>query len=126
MYNNAYNVYKTNSVNYSSKDQLLLMLVDGAAKFAKIARQAIIDNDIKKSHENLVKTQDIFIELMATLDVSAGDWAQNLFQVYGFINENLVKANLKKDVEILDSVIPIIDDVKDTWHEAYKLSKGAR
>lgn len=126
MYNNAYNVYKTNSVNYSSKDQLLLMLVDGAAKFAKIARQAMIDKDLKKSHENLVKTQDIFIELMSTLDVSAGDWAQNLFQIYSFINETLVKANLKKDVEILDSVIPIIDDVKDTWHEAYRLSKGAR
>lgn len=126
MYNNAYNVYKNNSVNYSSKEQLLLMLVDGAAKFVKIARQAMVDKDIKKSHENLVKTQDIFIELMATLDVSAGEWAQNLFRVYEFINETLVKANLKKDLEILDSVIPVIDDVKDTWHEAYKVSKGAK
>lgn len=126
MYNNAYNVYKNNSVNYSSKEQLLLMLVDGASKFAKIARQAMVDKDVKKSHENLVKTQDIFIELMATLDLSAGEWAQNLFRVYEFINETLVKANLKKDLEILDSVIPVIDDVKDTWHEAYKRSKGAK
>ena len=33
MYSNGYNIYKTNSVNYASKDQLLLMLVDGAVKY---------------------------------------------------------------------------------------------
>ena len=49
MYPNAYNVYKNNSVNYASKDQLLLMLVDGAVKFAKVGRQAIIDKDIQKA-----------------------------------------------------------------------------
>ena len=75
---NAYNAYKTNSVNYASKDQLLLMLVEGAVKFAKIGRQAIIDKDVKKAHENIVKTQNIFYELMATLDVSkGGEWAQS-------------------------------------------------
>ena len=30
MYSNGYNAYKVNSVNYASKEQLLLMLVDGA------------------------------------------------------------------------------------------------
>lgn len=48
MYSNGYNVYKNNAVNYASKEQLLLMLVEGAVKFCKIARQAIIDKDVKK------------------------------------------------------------------------------
>ena len=47
---NAYNTYKNNSVNFASKDQLLLMLVDGAVKFSKIARQSILDKDIVKAH----------------------------------------------------------------------------
>ena len=34
-YSNAYNTYKNNSVNYASKEQLLLMLLDGAVKYAK-------------------------------------------------------------------------------------------
>ena len=51
---NGYNAYKNNSVNYASKEQLLLMLVEGAVKFAKIGRQAIIDKDIKKAHDNLI------------------------------------------------------------------------
>ena len=59
-YGNAFNTYKNNSVNFASKDQLLLMLVDGAAKFSKMGRQAILDKDIKKAHDNIVKTQNIY------------------------------------------------------------------
>ncbi|MHC6179288.1 flagellar export chaperone FliS [Clostridium sp. JNZ X4-2] len=122
---NAYNTYKTNSVNYASKDQLLLMLVDGAAKFAKIGKQAIIDKNVKKAHENIIKTQNIFYELMATLDVSkAGNWGQSLMSVYDFIIRRLIDANIKKDAAIMEEVIPIIENVKDTWEQAYKVSKS--
>ncbi|WP_150845057.1 MULTISPECIES: flagellar export chaperone FliS [unclassified Clostridium] len=129
MYNagaNAYNAYKNNSVNYASKEQLLLMLLDGAVKFAKMARQAILDKDIKKSHENLVKTQDIFTELMITLDQNAGEWAVNMYKIYDFIKEKLFQANLKKDVKILDEVMPLIEEVRNTWQGAYEVSKGKR
>lgn len=129
MYNagaNAYNAYKNNSVNYASKEQLLLMLLDGAVKFTKMARQAILDKDIKKSHENLVKTQDIFTELMITLDQNAGEWAVNMYKIYDFIKERLFQANLKKDVKVLDEVMPLIEEVRNTWQEAYEVSKGKR
>ncbi|MBD5639166.1 flagellar export chaperone FliS [Clostridium botulinum] len=121
---NAYNTYKNNSVNFASKDQLLLMLVDGAVKLSKIARQAILDKDIVKAHENLVKTQDIFYELMATLDANqAGTWGHQLMSIYEFIVRKLGEANIKKDVKIMDEVIPLIEDIRDTWYEAEKLSK---
>ncbi|MCH3964326.1 MAG: flagellar export chaperone FliS [Clostridium sp.] len=121
---NAYNMYKTNSVNYASKDQLLLMLVDGAVKFAKIGKQALLDRDVKKSHENIVKAENIFYELMATLDVSkAGKWGQSLMSVYDFIVRRLTDANIKKDAAIMDEVIPLIENIKDTWEQAYKMSR---
>ncbi|WP_375293001.1 flagellar export chaperone FliS [Clostridium estertheticum] len=126
-YGNAFNTYKSNSVNFASKDQLLLMLVDGAAKFSKIGRQAIIDKDVKKAHENIVKTQNIFYELMATLDVpKGGDWAESLMKVYDFITRKLTEANIKKSEKIMDEIIPLIEDVRDTWNEAFKKSKGSK
>lgn len=125
--NNAYNVYKNNSVNYASKEQLLLMLVDGAVKFAKIGRQAILDKDAKKAHENIVKAENIFYELMVTLDVEkGGDWAKALMQVYDYIVSELTQANIRKDAKIMDEVIPLIEDIRDTWEQAYKISKGAK
>lgn len=121
--NNAFNVYKNNSVNYASKEQLLLMLVDGAVKFAKIAREALAEKDIRKSHENLVKVQDIFTELMVSLDQNAGDWARQIYQVYDFIKTRLFEINLKKDVTMMDELMPVIESIRDTWHEAYEISK---
>ena len=123
----AYNVYKNNSVNYASKEQLLLMLVDGAVKFAKIGRQAIVEKNIPKAHENIIKTQDIFYELMATLDVSkGGEWAKNLYNVYDFIVRRLIDANIKKSTEIMDEVVPLIEEIRDTWNQAYNASKGIK
>ena len=123
MYSNGYNAYKGNSVNYASKEQLLLMLVDGAVKFSKIARQAMQDNDIKKAHQAIIKTEDIFTELRASLDVSAGEWAVQMFQIYVFINDKLMEANIKKDIKVIDEIIPLIQDIRDIWYEAEKKSK---
>lgn len=122
---NAYNIYKNNAVNYASKEELLLMLVDGAVKYAKIGRAAIVEKNVKKAHENIVKAENIFYELMSSLDVKkGGDWANALMKVYEFIISRLTDANIHKDAAIMDEVIPLIEDVCDTWHQAYKISKS--
>lgn len=122
---NAYNTYKNNSVNFASKEQLLLMLLDGSVKFAKKAREALLNRDIKESHKYLVKTQDIYYELMSSLDIkNAGNWGESLMALYDFIVRKLAETNIKKDVKILDEIMPLIEQVKDMWNEAYKVAKG--
>lgn len=123
MYSNGYNVYKNNSVNYASKEQLLLMLTEGAVKFCKIARQAVVDKNAKKAHEALTRTQDIFTELMIGLDTSVGEWAVQMFNVYAFIKDKLIEANMKKSLETIEEILPLIEDINETWKEAYKRSK---
>ncbi|GAA0115847.1 flagellar export chaperone FliS [Clostridium senegalense] len=126
-YANGYNAYKNNSINYASKEQLLLMLLDGAVKYAKIGRQAILDKDIKKKHENLVKTQDIFYELMISLDRSTNlQWIDGLSSVYEFINNRLMEANIKSDIKIIDEIIPLIEDIRSMWNDAYKIAAKQR
>jgi flagellar protein FliS len=125
--NNAYSQYKTNSINFASKEQLLLMLLDGAVKFAKIGRQAICDGNIKVANDNLKKTQNIFYELICSLDLKlAGDWGQNMVSVYKFIIDRLVQANIKKDITIMDEVIPLIENVKNLWNETYQVAIKSR
>ena len=64
---------------------------------------------------------------MATLDVSkGGEWAQSLMRVYEFINNQLLQANIKKDISIMDEVLPLIEDVRNTWEEAYKIAKSMK
>ena len=125
MYNgNPYNAYKQNTVKMASKEQLLLMLVDGAVKYTKIARLAIERKDIARAHTEPVRVQDIFTELMVTLDRNAGQAYEDLFRVYEYIKSRLVQANIKKDVAIIDEVLPLIENVRDTWYEVSKKAKG--
>ncbi|MDD6794602.1 MAG: flagellar export chaperone FliS [Clostridiaceae bacterium] len=120
MYPNGYNIYKNNSVNFASKEQLLLMLTDGMVKFSKIGRQAIKEKDIQKANDSLKRAQSIFSELMVSLDTNSGEWAKNLYNIYGYIKERLFDANMQKSVEIMDEIIPLIEDINNMWHETYK------
>lgn len=113
---NPYNAYKQNSVNTASKEQLLLMLVDGAVKYTKIARLAILDRNIERAHKELVRVQDIFLELMITMDRSSKAM-DDLYQLYEYIKNELAKANMKKDIKIIDEVLPLIEEIRDMWHE---------
>lgn len=121
---NPYNAYKQNSVNMASKEQLLLMLVDGAVKYTKVVRIAIEKKDIPRAHQELVRVQDIFTELIVTLDRNSGNFANDLLNLYDFIKSKLVEANLKKDVKIIDEVLPLIEEIRDMWHEVAKKAKG--
>lgn len=123
---NPYNSYKQNAVFMASKEQLLLMLVDGTVKYTKIARAAIIDKNTQRAHRELIRVQDIFTELMVTLDQSAGQWAKDMYKVYDFVRYELSRANIRKDIQIIDSILPVIEQIKDTWHEADKKSKEER
>ena len=119
---NPYNVYKQNSVNLASSQQLLLMLLDGAVKYTKIARLAILEKDIPRAHKELIRVQDIFLELMITMDKNT-KYMEDLYNLYEFIKNELVKANMKKDVKIIDEVLPIIEEIRDMWYEVDKKIK---
>ncbi|GAA0680304.1 MULTISPECIES: flagellar export chaperone FliS [Clostridium] len=118
---NPYNVYKQNSINMASKDSLLIMLVDATVRCTKIARKAIDDRNIPLAHKELTRVQDIYIELMATLNMDGGDFTKDLYKLYEFVKDKLYEANIKKDVAIIDEVMPIIEEIRNMWHEASKL-----
>ena len=113
---NPYNIYKHNSVNMASSQQLLLMLLDGAVKYTKIARMAILNKDIARAHKELVRVQDIFLELMITMDKNT-KYMEDLYNIYDFIKNELAKANIKKDITIIDNTLPLIEEIRDMWYE---------
>ena len=113
---NPYNIYKQNSVNMASSQQLLLMLLDGAVKYTKIARMAILNKDIARAHKELVRVQDIFLELMINMDKNT-KYMEDLYNIYDFIKNELAKANIKKDITIIDNTLPLIEEIRDMWYE---------
>ena len=123
---NPYNVYKQNSVNMASREQLLLMLLDGTVKYTKIARMAIVNKDIQRAHKELIRVQDIYLELMITMDKNGSKYMEDMYNLYNFLKTELGRANIKKDVKIIDAVLPLIEEIRDIWYEADRKMKIAK
>lgn len=121
--NNAYAQYNNNKVLTASPAELTLLLYEGAIKFCNIAMMGIEEKNIQKAHDNIKKAQAIIEELQATLNHSY-KVAEDFDNVYRYIYDLLVQANMNKDKEILERALTEIRGMRDTWKEVMKKGKS--
>ena len=118
--------YKQTQIDTTPKEQILLMLYDGAVRFLHQAKAGFAEKDIEKIHNNLIKVQNIITEFEATLDMeSGGEFAKNLYALYEFMSRQLTIANIRKDEAALEIVIKHMTELRDTRREAVKRFKAA-
>lgn len=103
-----------NKIMMAKPEELTLMLYEGAIKFTNIAIVAIKKKNIEEAHKNILKVEDIICYLKNTLDLSY-EVSKDFLTIYNYIERLLVKANIKKDIEILNEVNNHLHDIKDTW-----------
>ena len=121
---NPYSKYKQASVLTASREQILLMMYEGAIKFTKIAIAAMEEKRIADRGANILRAYDIVMELHATLDHKVGgDLAKQLEDLYLFIMNQYTKANIKSDVEPLKSNLKILENLYDGWKQAVEKIK---
>jgi len=120
---NAYAQYANNKIMTASPAELTLMLYEGAIKFCNIAIMAIDEKDIMKAHNNIVKVERIIEEFRSTLNFKY-PVAKDFDEVYKYIYQRLIDANMHKDKEILEEVLKHLRTMRDTWKEVMRLSKN--
>ncbi len=122
---NPYAMYADNKVLTASKEDLTLMLYDGAVKFAKIAFEAMQNKDVEKAHIHIIKTENIILELQMTLNRKY-DIAKVFDDMYQNVYEKLVFANMKQDLEVLEQSVELLIELRDLWKDAMKEAKKQR
>lgn len=123
--NKGYNAYARNKILTASPAELTLMLYEGAIKFCNIAITAIEEKNIEKAHNNITKVENIIAEFLSTLDHKY-PVAKDFENVYNYLMERLLEANLKKDKEILEEVLTHLRTMRDTWKEVMEQNKTAK
>lgn len=121
--NSGYAAYANSKVMTASPAELTLMLYEGAIKFCNIAIRGIEENDIQKAHTNIVKVENIISEFQATLNHKY-PIAKDFDEVYKYLRERLVEANVKKEKEILEEVLEHLRTMRDTWKEVMRLTNN--
>jgi len=104
----------------AAPDELLVMILNAEIKNIRMAAIAIKEKRISDAHGRLIKAQDIIDELIMSLDMSY-EISGDLMALYCFIKDKLVEANIKKDIGILEQLVPVVTELRDTWAQASKL-----
>ncbi len=114
--NNAYSVYKKQSITTLTPMEIVVKLYDEAERQINRA----IDHIGKKNYEGanncLKKSQDIINALRSVLDMKI-PISKQLDALYDFFNRQLITANVKKDTGILQELLPMLAELKDAFSQ---------
>lgn len=113
----AYQAYKNTQVATASPGALILMLFDGAIKFSNQAVKCIEQSDFAGANEKLLRSQDIMSELISSLNMDVGEISNNLYQLYSFVCQLLVQANVEKDAKVINQAVGLLRELRDMWRE---------
>jgi flagellar protein FliS len=110
-----------------SKEEILLMLYEGALISLKIARRGIKEKNLKLKGEQISKVLAILTELDCALDRENGmDLANKLSTLYGYMMNQLTTANIKNDSEALEEVEQLMGELYEAFKEAaFQMSNGS-
>ena len=119
---NAADIYKRGQQQTASKENIITMLYDGAIRFCNVAENAMEENNYEDVNTNIKKAQRIIGELIAMLDKKY-PVSKDFENVYNYIQDLLITANVKKDKEYLEKAKEEIRGIRETWIEVLKQAK---
>jgi flagellar protein FliS len=107
--------YRESSVLTASPEQLVVMLYDGAARFLRQAEVAMGEQAWQHAYDRLARGEAIIDELLATLNLEAGELAERLQGIYVFCKRCLVEARMERSPEKVTHVISLMADLREAW-----------
>lgn len=110
------NSYQKTSIQTASKEELILMLYNGAVKYTTNSITLLEEKNIPDASKNICRAQAIIVELLNSLNFEVGgEIAKNLEYLYSVMVDNLTVANFEHSVDPLKLNLQILDRLKTAW-----------
>ena len=95
---------------------LILMLMDGAMERMAMARGCLEAGDVAQKAALLQRVVAILDELRQSLDLERGGaLAQNLGELYNYMERRLLSANVESKVAYIDEVRSLLGEIRQAW-----------
>ncbi len=112
----ASDAYLQNAVMTATPEQLQMMLYDGAIRFARQAREAMLGKDLETACEKLLRVQRIVTEMKNGLRPEIQpELCEQLAGLYNFVYWRLVEANVRHEPSYIDEALQILEHQRETW-----------
>lgn len=120
MQSNAILQYKQQSISTMSRGEQLILLFDEVIKNLHHATLLMNENDFTNSEKCTQKCKSIFQYLSSILDFKY-PISKDLYDLYYFCNQQIIRAEIRRDPQLLNDILPLVNDMRDTWVQAEKL-----
>lgn len=112
-----YSTVKVHSgVEAASPHRLIQMLFEGALERIAQAKGALLQRNIARKGELIIKAIKITAGLQGSLnDVEGSSLTQDLDALYDYIIRQLTRANIENNADILDECTALLSEVKAGW-----------
>ncbi|GHU49737.1 hypothetical protein FACS1894127_3660 [Clostridia bacterium] len=123
---NLYAQYKAQSLETLTNGEIVVKLFEEASKQISMAIFLTTrgDDDVK-AYNCIAKTQKIISTLTLSLDMSYGI-SLSLSDLYEFIHRELGNAIMAKDLNLLKTLLTMVDELKVTFRQAEKLARAGK
>jgi flagellar protein FliS len=113
---NPANAYLRTKVLTASPEELRLMLLDGAIKFARQGREGLAARNYEASFNGISQCRNIVLELLTTIKSEYDpELCDRVKALYTFLYTELVEASMQKSLPKLDGVIKLLEYERETW-----------
>jgi flagellar protein FliS len=119
---NPYQQYKNTSIYTMTKGELLVLLYDEMIKRLNHGKILMENGSYEEANNNFKKCRKILSHLTATLD-SNFEFYDDLVSIYSFLSREIIKASSLKNIGVVDEILPLIRELRDTWAEADKIAR---
>ncbi len=112
--------YKETNVITADPKRLVILCYEGAISSLKIARAKYLTREYEAKGLAVQKAQDIISQLIEALDFEkGGEIAKNLNALYKYMQRRIAEGDLKRDLNVFDEVIRLLEDLLSAWQEAF-------
>lgn len=113
---NTANAYLRTKVLSASPEELRLMLLDGAIRFATQAKEGLESKDFERSFEGFTRARDIITELIRAVRPEPDPvLAERVRALYAFMFKELIEASFEKDPARVEAVLELLAYERETW-----------
>ena len=119
---NAYTQYKNQSLSTMAPGELLVKLFDEMIKQCRLAVIHIEKKDLAAANDSLIKSQTIVSTLDSSLDMRY-PVSKELHDFYVFFAKQLLRANMEKNIAVINDLLPLLKDLRDSFDQAEKQSR---
>jgi flagellar secretion chaperone FliS len=110
------NAYLRTKVLTARPEELRLLLLDGALKFASQGREGLEKKNFEQSYNGISQCRNIVLELLTTIRPEFDpEMCERVKSIYAFMYTALVEASMERSIEKLDSVIKLLNFERETW-----------